>query len=110
LIIPPYGVYWLQVSKAKTQNPNKKVTLQHQIGAEFGDAIYFLGSIGALGNWDLSRGVLATPAPYPNWTATVELPIGESYVYKWARVRNGRIVEWSAAEFVGMAGFVESGF
>ena len=82
------------------------MVLQHDIIAEFGDSVYFLGSIGALGNWDLSRAVMATASPYPTWRAEVELPLGESYVYKWARVRNGRIVQWSDEEFVGLAGFV----
>ncbi len=106
LVIPPYGVYWLQASKSKAKNPSIKVVLQHEIGAEFGDTVYFLGSIGPLGNWDLSRAVMATASPYPTWRAEIELPVGESYVYKWARVRNGRIVQWSDEEFVGLAGFV----
>ncbi|MGE0302847.1 MAG: alpha/beta hydrolase-fold protein [Phycisphaerales bacterium] len=50
-----------------------------------GDSIYVLGDLPELGGNDLRRAVKLQPAAYPIWRATISLPAGRDYAYRFYR-------------------------
>ncbi|REJ05204.1 alpha-amylase [Microbacterium bovistercoris] len=59
----------------------------------WGQSVYVVGSIPALGNWAPASGVRLSAATYPVWKATIDLPAGTSFEYKYVkRDANGNTV------------------
>lgn len=50
-----------------------------------GENIYLVGSSPLLGNWEPSAGIKLSPAQYPTWSATVSLPAGTTFEYKFVK-------------------------
>lgn len=58
-----------------------------------GDTVAALGSWNA---WDKSRPtkLATTPATFPSWTASIQLPTSTPIEYKYAIIRNGNLLRW----------------
>jgi len=64
-----------------------------------GVSVYAVGSVAALGDWDVTRGVRLAPGPYPTWTAQVsDLPVNASIEWKCVKRReaDGSVVMWQS--------------
>jgi predicted alpha/beta superfamily hydrolase len=48
-----------------------------------GQSVYVLGDLPELGAWDMTRAVKLEPSAYPTWRATISLPAGRSYAYRY---------------------------
>ncbi|RZS87232.1 alpha-amylase [Motilibacter rhizosphaerae] len=62
----------------------------------YGQGVYVVGSIPALGSWDPSRAVALSSAAYPTWRATVTLPGGTSFEYKYVKKNPDGSVVWES--------------
>ncbi|KAK4444007.1 starch binding domain-containing protein [Podospora aff. communis PSN243] len=67
---------------------------------EYGQGIKLVGSIAQLGGWDVEKGVALSAGGYtsanPLWSATVELPAGTRFEYKFVRVGGDGAVVWES--------------
>jgi alpha-amylase len=81
-----------------TQNPPASVTANYTIQAEtvFGQNVYVVGNVAALGNWDPAAAVpLTTDAStYPRWNGAGTLPPNTSIEYKFILKQDGQPVLW----------------
>ncbi len=59
------------------------VTFQVDQPTVIGESVYVLGSLPELGGGDLTRAVRLEPSGYPTWRATISLPAGASYTYRY---------------------------
>ncbi|TGO37087.1 hypothetical protein BHYA_0106g00200 [Botrytis hyacinthi] len=66
----------------------------------YGQTIKLAGSVGALGNWDVSGAVALSAANYtsahPLWTGTVLLAPGQAVQYKYVNVGSGGTATWES--------------
>ncbi|MCJ1475364.1 hypothetical protein MMC13_004026 [Lambiella insularis] len=65
-----------------------------------GETVYLTGSISQLGNWSPAQGVQLSSAHYGGdndvWFATIILPAGTSFQYKYVKIESGGSVVWEA--------------
>ncbi|CAE6399576.1 unnamed protein product, partial [Rhizoctonia solani] len=62
----------------------------------FGDNIFVAGSISQLGTWAPGSSIAMSSASYPTWTATVTLPAGTAFSYKYLRKTSSGTVVWES--------------
>ncbi|MFC7330740.1 carbohydrate-binding module family 20 domain-containing protein [Marinactinospora rubrisoli] len=62
----------------------------------FGQNVFVVGGIPELGDWDPSRAVALSSADYPVWKATVNLPAGTAFEYKYVKVNPDGRVDWES--------------
>lgn len=62
----------------------------------WGQSVVVVGSIPALGSWAPSNGVALSAASYPVWTATLDLPAGATFAYKYVKRDGGGNVVWES--------------
>ncbi|EGO56169.1 hypothetical protein NEUTE1DRAFT_130221 [Neurospora tetrasperma FGSC 2508] len=80
------------------------VTFNHLASTSYGESIKLVGSISQLGSWSASSGVALSASQYttsnPLWTATVSLPAGTKFEYKFVKVSSsnggGSAVTWES--------------
>ncbi len=61
-----------------------------------GQNVYLVGSISALGSWTPSAGVALSADTYPVWTASVDLPAGTTFEYKYVKIDGSGNVTWES--------------
>lgn len=76
------------------QPPAGTVTVTFQVNAQtvWGQDVYVVGNLPALGSWS-PQGIKLDPASYPVWKGTVSLPAGTAIEYKYIK-REGANVVW----------------
>ena len=62
----------------------------------WGQGVLVVGSIPALGSWAPASGVALSAAGYPVWTATLDLPAGTTFEYKYVKRDGGGNVVWES--------------
>lgn len=62
----------------------------------WGQNIFVVGDVPALGGWDPARAVPLSAATYPVWRATVSLPAGSAVQYKYVRKDASGSVTWES--------------
>ncbi|GLI26171.1 hypothetical protein ARHIZOSPH14_04130 [Agromyces rhizosphaerae] len=62
----------------------------------WGQNIFVVGNIDELGQWSPSAAVALSAAAYPTWTATIELPPGTTFEYKYIRKDEAGNVTWES--------------
>lgn len=62
----------------------------------YGQNVYLVGSIGALGTWNTANAVALSSASYPVWTATVSLPANTYFEYKYIKKNPDGTIEWES--------------
>jgi len=62
----------------------------------FGQNIFVVGNVAALGSWDTSKAVALSSASYPVWKGTVSLPTGTAVEYKYIRKNADGSVTWES--------------
>ncbi|ANC31012.1 carbohydrate-binding module family 20 domain-containing protein [Isoptericola dokdonensis] len=60
----------------------------------WGQDVRLVGSLPELGSWSPQHGVRLGAGSYPVWTATVDLPAGASFEYKFVKVDGSGAVVW----------------
>jgi len=61
----------------------------------WGQNVYVVGSIPALGSWNTANAVALSSAAYPIWRGTVNLPLSTSFTYKYIK-KDGSTVIWES--------------
>ncbi|KAL6415897.1 starch binding domain-containing protein [Ilyonectria robusta] len=88
-----------------TQSPGTScstvpVTFDHKVTTVVGQTVKVVGSITALGNWSPSSAPELSASKYtsanPLWTTTLNLPIGQSFEYKFVVVESNGAVKWES--------------
>ncbi|MGW6228427.1 carbohydrate-binding module family 20 domain-containing protein [Cellulosimicrobium cellulans] len=62
----------------------------------WGQSVFVVGSIPALGSWAPANGVALSAAGYPVWSATLDLPAGTTFQYKYVKRDGGGNVVWES--------------
>lgn len=63
----------------------------------FGENVFVVGGVSALGNWDPSNAIPLDPTDYPVWAATAYLPPNTAFQYSYIRKdSNGTVISESA--------------
>ncbi|WP_277208798.1 carbohydrate-binding module family 20 domain-containing protein [Isoptericola croceus] len=62
----------------------------------WGQDVYVVGSIPALGSWDPAAGVPMSADAYPLWSASLEVPAGTTFTYKYVKVDGAGVVVWES--------------
>ncbi|GAA2611670.1 alpha-amylase [Paractinoplanes durhamensis] len=82
-----------------TTSPGACTTVATAFGVNattvWGENVYVLGSVAALGSWNTAGGVALSSASYPVWTGTVNLPPNTTVEYKYVK-KNGSTVTWES--------------
>ncbi|WP_169165577.1 carbohydrate-binding module family 20 domain-containing protein [Cellulomonas taurus] len=95
--VPAYGALALHVGKTGAPGTAHGVT-SFAVNATtvWGQNVYVVGSIPALGNWTPTSGVALSSAGYPTWTGTLTLPAGTSFEYKYIKRDGSGNVTWES--------------
>jgi alpha-amylase len=62
----------------------------------WGQNVYVVGGIAALGSWNTANAIALSSAAYPVWSATVSLPTGTSFEYKYIKKDGSGAVVWES--------------
>jgi alpha-amylase len=73
-----------------------RVTFNENATTTFGQNVYVVGSIPALGNWAPGSAVALSSANYPTWSATVALPTGTAFQYKYIKKNTDGSITWES--------------
>ncbi|KAH0037358.1 extracellular glucoamylase protein, partial [Aureobasidium melanogenum] len=76
------------------------VTFNEQKTTAYGENIYIVGSIPALGNWNTDNAVALSASKYtssnPLWTVTINFATGTSFNYKYIKKAQDGTVTWES--------------
>ncbi|KAJ7160073.1 glucoamylase [Mycena filopes] len=61
-----------------------------------GEDIYITGSVDSLQNWSPDTALILSPANYPTWSITVNVPASSDIQYKYIRKFNGALTSWES--------------
>ncbi|KAK0479068.1 glycoside hydrolase family 13 protein [Armillaria luteobubalina] len=75
---------------------NVAVTFSETATTTFGENIFVVGSISQLGNWAPASSIALSPNNYPVWEATVSIPAGTVFQYKFIRKETDGSVVWES--------------
>jgi alpha-amylase len=73
-----------------------RVTFNETATTSFGQNVFVVGSIPALGNWAPGSAVALSSAGYPVWSGTVTLPAGTAFQYKYLKKNTDGSVSWES--------------
>lgn len=73
-----------------TVNVNANVT------TNYGQNVYIVGSIPALGSWNTANAVALSSQNYPYWTAALSVPTGTYFEYKYIKIDSSGTVTWES--------------
>ncbi|WBB76040.1 alpha-amylase family glycosyl hydrolase [Micromonospora sp. WMMD1128] len=62
----------------------------------YGQNVFVVGDVAALGGWNPANAVALSPATYPVWRATVDLPPNTAVAYKYVRKNPDGTVTWES--------------
>jgi hypothetical protein len=76
------------------------ITFNEQVTTSVGDTIKVVGSIAALGSWDVSKALALSASQYtaskPLWSLTTQLTVGTQFQYKFIKVSSSGSVTWES--------------
>ncbi|KAJ5640802.1 hypothetical protein N7528_000427 [Penicillium herquei] len=76
------------------------VTFDELVTTTYGENVYISGSISQLGSWDTSSAVALSASSYtssnPLWMATISLPVGTSFEYKFIKKETDGSIVWES--------------
>ncbi|WP_432824215.1 carbohydrate-binding module family 20 domain-containing protein [Dactylosporangium sp. CA-092794] len=79
-----------------TTPANPAVTFNATVTTYWGQNVFVVGSIPALGNWDPGSAAALSSANYPVWSATVTLPANTYVEYKFIKKNPDGSVTWES--------------
>lgn len=84
-----------------TKATSLPVLFKELVTTSYGQDIYITGSISQLGSWDTSKAIALSAGSYtasnPLWQATVTLPVGTKFEYKFIKKTSGSsTVTWES--------------
>ena len=96
--VPAYGALALHVGETTTGGgtPASQASFAVNASTVWGQNVYVVGNIPALGNWTPSAGLALSSATYPVWTGNLSLPAGTSFQYKYVKLDGSGNVTWES--------------
>ncbi len=77
--------------------PNQvSVTFDENATTSWGQNVFVVGSVPALGSWDPAKSVPLSSASYPVWSGTVSLPANTAVQYKYIKKNPDGSVTWES--------------
>lgn len=76
--------------------PRQNVTFEVNQTTSFGNSIYVVGDLPELGSNSNANAVKLSPAAYPVWRATISLPTGRSFNYRYIARADGPTLQNSS--------------
>jgi alpha-amylase len=73
-----------------------RVTFNETATTTFGQNVFVVGSIPALGNWAPGSAVALSSANYPTWSGAVALPTGTTFQYKYIKKNTDGSITWES--------------
>jgi predicted alpha/beta superfamily hydrolase len=85
LVMCLFGALALATPARAQVDPSPRQSILFSINqtTSTGQSVYVLGDLPELGAWDMTRAVKLEPSAYPTWRATISLPAGRSYAYRF---------------------------
>jgi glucoamylase len=85
---------------ACTKPTSVAVTFDEIATTTYGENVYIVGSISQLGNWDTSSALPLSASKYTSsnhlWYATINLPAGTTFQYKYIRKESDGSIVWES--------------
>lgn len=85
---------WETGASPTASTPMSTVDFDVHVTTEFGQNVYVVGNVPALGGWDPGRAIPLSSAAYPQWRGTVTLPVGTTVEYKYLKRNPDGSVIW----------------
>jgi alpha-amylase len=79
-----------------TPAPAASVVFHAYATVDPGQKLYVVGGVAQLGSWDPAHAVPLSAAGYPNWTASVKIPAGTAFEYKYIKKAADGTVTWES--------------
>ncbi|KAJ7069509.1 glucoamylase [Mycena amicta] len=92
------GLVVPSVCQTSTGTPTATVAVTFNVVATtfLGENIYITGSNDALENWSTDNALILSPANYPTWSITINVPASSDVQYKYIRKVNGAFESWES--------------
>jgi alpha-amylase len=94
--VPANGAVAVDVNTTGAGAPQVTAGVTEYATTSYGQNVFMVGSIPALGGWDPNGSVALSPASYPNWTATISLPANTTFQYKYIKKNPDGSVSWES--------------
>lgn len=93
-----YGGAKLTSASTPTPTPATSIATSFGVNASttWGQNVYVVGNVAALGSWNTSSAILLSSASYPIWTGTVNLPPPTVIEYKYIKKDGSGTVTWES--------------
>ncbi|MFY1635787.1 carbohydrate-binding module family 20 domain-containing protein [Solwaraspora sp. WMMB335] len=92
-----FAVTWGQPGSGDGGQPGDVAVSFHvEATTWYGQNVFVVGSVPALGSWDPAGAVALSATDYPIWKGTIELSVGERFEYKFLKKAPDGTVTWEA--------------
>jgi chitodextrinase len=79
-----------------TNSTGATVTFNETASTAWGQNVYLVGNIAALGSWSAGSAILLSSANYPTWSVTLSLPGSTAIEYKYIKKDGSGNVVWES--------------
>jgi alpha-amylase len=83
-------------SKVTQSSSTVAVTFDVNATTNFGQNVFVVGSIPALGNWNTGSAIALSSATYPVWSGTVTIPANTTFQYKYIKKNPDGSITWES--------------
>jgi alpha-amylase len=94
--VPASGTGTVNTTWNGSSTTNPAVTFNANVTTTFGQNVFVVGSIPALGSWNTAGAIALSSAGYPIWSATVALPANTAIEYKFIKKNPDGSVIWES--------------
>jgi alpha-amylase len=96
ITVPADDAVAIDVAAQGTGAATVAVTFHENATTFFGQNVFLVGSIPALGNWNPANAIPLSSATYPVWSAGVSLPANTSFQYKYIKKNPDGSITWES--------------
>ena len=94
--VPAGSAVAIDVAATGSGSSAVQVTFNEYATTYYGQNVFVVGSIPALGSWSPDAAVALSSAGYPTWSATVPLPPNTTFQYKYIKKNPDGSVTWES--------------
>ncbi|MER7279343.1 carbohydrate-binding module family 20 domain-containing protein [Dactylosporangium sp. NPDC000244] len=94
--VPATGAGTVSTSWNGSSTTSPAVTFNANVTTTFGQNVFVVGSIPALGSWNTASAIALSSANYPIWSATVTMPANTAVEYKFIKKNTDGAITWES--------------
>lgn len=94
--VPAGSAVAIDVAATGSGSSAVQVTFNEYATTYYGQNVFVVGSIPALGSWSPDAAVALSSAGYPTWSATVPLPPNTAFQYKYIKKNPDGSITWES--------------